>query len=251
MKNTNLKKSLKKKQLMLGSWITIPSINIVELLAQFDFDWLCIDTEHNMFNNETIISLIRSIQSYNIAALVRVSSNDEVVIKQCMDAGADGVIIPMINNKADAIDAVNSVYYPPIGKRGVGLSRAQDYGLSFEKYNNWLNENAVIIAQIEHYEAIDNLDEIISVNSIDGLLIGPYDLSASLGFPGQFEKDEVQDYLNKFKEKCYDSNISNGLHIVDPEKNILDNKIKDGFNLIAYGTDFNFLLRGVKSNFNK
>ena len=238
-------------ELTIGSWITIPSPNIVELLSEYKFDWLCIDIEHNFFNNENVVYLIRLIQSYDIAALVRVSSNDEVIIKHVMDAGADGVVIPMVNSLDDAKSAVESVYYPPKGKRGVGLSRAQKYGAGFSEYKKWLEENAVIIAQIEHHEAISNLEEIIELNGIDGVLIGPYDLSASMGYPGEFDREDVKEQLNKFKSICKKMSFSHGLHIVDPIQSVLKSKIDEGYNLIAYGTDFNFLRTGLSLTFGK
>lgn len=249
MKNKTLKLKLKNKQKTIGSWITIPSPNIIEILGQYEFDWLCLDIEHNMFNQETIVNLIRLIQSYDIAALVRVSENDEVIIKHVMDGGADGVIIPMVNSMIDAESAVNSVYYPPQGKRGVGLSRAQKYGSGFLEYQDWLKNNAVIIAQIEHYEAISNLNQIVTTDGIDGVLIGPYDLSASMGYPGEFQRSDVQEQLQSFKTICEKNNVSFGLHIVDPDKNELQNKIEEGYNLVAFGTDFNFLLKGLNQSF--
>lgn len=249
MNNKKLKKSLSKNLPTIGSWITIPSPNIIEILAQYKFDWLCLDIEHNMFSHETIVNLIRLIQSYDIAALVRVSENDEVIIKHVMDAGADGVIIPMVSSFEDAKAAVDSVFYPPMGKRGVGLSRAQKYGAGFLEYQKWLEENAVIIAQIEHHEAITNLKDIIATNGIDGVLIGPYDLSASMGFPGRFEREDVQDQLVKFKSICDEAGFPYGLHIVDPEKTELQAKLNEGYNVIAYGTDFNFLRKGLDLRF--
>lgn len=249
MKNKTLKLKLKNGQKTIGSWITIPSPNIIEILGQYEFDWLCLDIEHNMFNQETIVNLIRLIQSFDIAALVRVSSNDEVVIKHVMDAGADGVIIPMVKSRIDARSAVNSVYYPPQGKRGVGLSRAQKYGSGFLEYQDWLKNNAVIIAQIEHYEAISNLSQIVTTDGIDGVLIGPYDLSASMGYPGEFQRPDVQEQLQSFKTICEKHKVSFGLHIVDPDKNELQNKVEEGYNLVAFGTDFNFLRKGLDVSF--
>lgn len=245
MKNKSLKTKLNNRNPTIGSWITIPSQNIIEIILQYDFDWLCIDIEHNMFNQESIINLIRVVQSFDIAALVRISSNNDVVIKHIMDAGADGIIIPMVNNKESALKAVHSTYYPPRGKRGVGLSRAQRYGSGFSDYKEWLDNNVIIIAQIEHYEAITNLEDIISTDGIDGVLIGPYDLSASMGYPGQLDKKEVKQQINHFKEICQNQNFPHGLHLVDPDKIELNRKIEEGYDLIAYGTDFNFLKKGL------
>jgi len=129
-------------------------------------------------------TLIATAQSKDIAALVRVPKNEEVAIKHAMDAGAATVIVPMINSKEDAIKAVAYAKYPPQGRRGVGLSRAQKYGYGFDEYKEWLHNSAVVIAQIEHISGINNLEEIVSVHGIDGTIIGPYDLCGSLGCIG-------------------------------------------------------------------
>ncbi len=251
MKDNKLKKILKNNSLTIGSWITIPSPNVVEIMANNNFDWLCIDIEHNLINNESLVNLVRTIQSYKIAALVRVPSNNPDSIKLCMDAGADGIIVPMISTYDEAKNAVEYTYYPPRGIRGVGLSRAQKYGSGFEEYKKWLDENAIIICQIEHYKSIDDLEKIILVDDIDGLLIGPYDLSASMGYPGQYHRKDVTNKLNKFKSICEKHKFSFGIHIVEPDLKVLRKKINDGYNFIAYGTDFNFLNKGIKLYFNE
>ena len=112
MKDNKLKKILKNNSLTIGSWITIPSPNVVEIMANNNFDWLCIDIEHNLINNESLVNLVRTIQSYKIAALVRVPSNNPDSIKLCMDAGADGIIVPMISTYDEAKNAVEYTYYP-------------------------------------------------------------------------------------------------------------------------------------------
>ena len=109
-----------------------------------------------------------------------------------MDAGAHGVIVPMVNTKKDAEAAVKAVQYPPKGQRGVGLARAQDYGFGFEAYKKWLIRDSIVIVQIEHIKAVKNCNEILKVKGINGSFIGPYDLSASLGKPGHYEDPEVK-----------------------------------------------------------
>ena len=109
----------------IGSWITLGHISIVEIMADAGFDWLCIDIEHSVIDFYEVQLLILAIQSKNIKAYVRVGENNKGIIKRVLDAGADGIIVPMINSKADAIKAIEAVKYPPLGKRGVGLARAQ------------------------------------------------------------------------------------------------------------------------------
>ena len=199
-KKSELKKKLKKKELTIGSWLTIPHQAVVEILGSAGFEWLTIDMEHSPISIETIMNLIGHIQGNGMQALVRVSKNQEVPIKRVLDAGADGVIIPMIKNKKEAEKAIDFVKYPPKGKRGVGLNRAQKYGTAFQTYKKWVNKEVVVIAQIEHIDAVNNLEEILSVSEIDGIIVGPYDLSASMGYPGEYEKKEVQKALLKVDE---------------------------------------------------
>ena len=251
MKNKSLKLKLNANQLTIGTWVTISSPKIIEILANYNFDWICIDIEHNFFNNESITNLIRTIQSFDIAALVRVDDNEPVIIKKCLDSGADGLIIPMVNTPEEAKNAVSYSYYANAGNRGVGLSRAQNYGLSFNSYKDWLKENLVIIAQIEHYQGIENLEEIVDVEGIDAVFIGPNDLSSSLGFPGELDHPEMVKQLKTFREVCKKKKVPFGEHLIYPKLEDLRKLIDDGLKFIVYGVDFNFLIRGISDNYDQ
>ena len=224
--DTSLRKRIKAGELTLGSWITIGHPNVAEILANAGFDWLVIDIEHNPIDPAMVQTLITTIQSKGVKAIVRVSKNEEVVIKQVLDAGADGIIVPMVCSKEDAIQAVNYSKYPPIGKRGVGLARAQQYGRQFDAYKKWVAEGMIVIAQIEHIDGINNLDEIISVEGIDGTIIGPYDLSGSMGMPGEFEKTVVKDALKRYIDVCKAHNFPMGFHVVDARPEKIQEKIR-------------------------
>lgn len=241
MKNRTLKSKLKGNKITIGSWITIGHPSIAEIMGNAGFEWLTIDMEHNSIDPAMMQTMIATIQSKDIAALIRVPKNEEVVIKHTMDAGADGVIVPMINSREDAIQAVNYVKYPPEGKRGVGLSRAQNYGLGFDEYKNWLKDHVVIVAQIEHIDGIHNITEIILTPGIDAVMIGPYDLSASLGYPGEYNRNEVRDALDLFEEKCSLINFPRGYHVVPPEVDCVSQIISKGYTFIAFSTDFLFM----------
>jgi len=241
MKNKALKNKLNNNELTIGSWITIGHPSIPEILSNAGFDWLTIDMEHNSIDNSMMQNLISVIQSKDIAALVRVSKNEEVAIKHALDAGADGIIVPMVKNKDDALKAIEYVKYPPIGRRGVGLSRAQNYGYGFEDYKKWLNESAVIIAQIEHIDGVNNIEDIISTPGIDGIIVGPYDLSGSLGFPGEFDRDDVQEALQRLEKICLERNFPMGYHVVLPSSELFKSIIQKGYKFVALSTDFYFL----------
>jgi len=184
-------------------------------------------------------------------ALVRVSKNEEVIIKKILDMGADGIVVPMVCSKEDAVQAVNYAKYPPQGKRGIGLYRASGYGSKFEEYKKWVNSELVIIAQIEHIDAIDNIDDIIQVDGIDGTLIGPYDLSGSMGYPGDFERTDVKDAIQKAVKQCKEHNIPSGFHVVDTDPEKLKLKIDQGCTFLAYGIDYFFLRDAAISGMNK
>jgi 2-dehydro-3-deoxyglucarate aldolase len=237
----NLKEKLSKNKLTIGSWVTIGHQTIVEIMAGGGFDWLTIDLEHSVIGLETAQHLIGHIQAKSLKALVRVGKNEEVIIKRVMDAGADGVFVPMINSRDDAQRAVDYVKYPPMGKRGVGLARAQGYGADFEGYKKWLATESVVIAHIEHIKAVENIQSIVQTDGIDGFFIGPYDLSASMGIPGNFENKDFQNALKEVETVCRSNNKSLGIHVVPPDRQSLQEKIDAGYNLLAFSTDFLFL----------
>jgi 2-dehydro-3-deoxyglucarate aldolase len=241
MKNTILKQKLKNKENTIGSWITIGHQVVIDVLANAGFDWLCIDLEHTAIDYNELQVLIGFIQAHNMAALVRVFKNEEVVIKRALDAGADGIIVPMICSAQEANQAVEFAKYPPVGKRGVGLNRAQRYGFGFEEYKKWVDENLVVIAQIEHISGVNNIEDIINTEGIDGVFIGPYDLSASLGIPGRYNEPIVTEALKKFENVCLSANISMGYHVVEPDISLVIDKQNAGYNFIAFSTDFLFM----------
>lgn len=247
----NLKQKLKNNELTLGSWIMLGHPMSVEVMALAGFDWLVVDIEHTAIDFETTQRLITTIQAQGIKALVRVSKNEEVVIKRVLDIGADGIIVPMVCSQEDALKAVEFAKYPPTGKRGVGLYRAQKYGTEFEAYKKWVEEELVIIAQIEHINAVENIDVIVSVSGIDGTIIGPYDLSGSMGYPGEFEREDVKNAVQTVLDRCKINNIPSGFHVVDTDPEKLKQKIDQGCTFLAYGMDYFFMrdaaINGMKN----
>lgn len=240
-KESLLKSKMRSKTFTLGSWITIPHQSIVEILSSAGFEWLVLDLEHSAIDFQKTQEMIAHIQAQGMQGLVRVSSNDPVVIKRSMDIGADGVIVPMVLNQEDAQKAVDAVRYPPFGNRGVGLSRAQHYGIGFEAYNKWVNSQSVVIVQVEHIDAVNNLESILSLEGVDGIIVGPYDLSASLGMPGQFNAPEVVEALNRVEEISSKHKKALGFHVIKPTHKEVMTKLKKGYTFIAFSLDFLFL----------
>jgi len=247
----SLKQKLKNNQLSIGSWITIGHSAVIDIMASAGFEWLVIDMEHTSIDLTMAHTLISTIQANGIKALVRVSKNEEVIIKKVLDMGADGIIVPMIKSKADALEAIDYAKYPPVGKRGVGLFRAQNYGLSFDKYKKWVDEELVIIAQIEHFEAVNAIEEIITTDGIDGVIVGPYDLSGSMGYPGEYDREDVKESIAKVLEACKKHNIPSGFHVIESDPTKLNERIAQGCTFLAYSLDFFFLGDSARNGMKK
>ncbi len=238
---SNLKEKLKNRELSLGSWLTIPHQSVIEIMSSAGFEWLTIDLEHSAIDISTLQNLVGHVQANQMEALVRVSKNEEVIIKRVMDAGANGIIVPMVKNAEEAKQAVSWVKYPPHGTRGVGLSRAQHYGIAFNEYNKWVQEESIVIAQIEHIEGVNNLAEILDVEGIDGIIVGPYDLSASMGKPGMFYDDDVKEVLAKIDKITLEKSKNLGFHVIESDYKKVIDKLDMHYNFLAFSLDFFFL----------
>jgi 2-keto-3-deoxy-L-rhamnonate aldolase RhmA len=236
-----LKQKLQKREQTIGSWITIGSPVVAEIMARAGFDWLVVDMEHSAITLDIAQDLIRVIDLCGVPPLVRVGHNQPNLIKRVMDAGAHGVIVPMVNTREEAEQAVRSVRYPPAGFRGVGLARAQKYGEDFEGYRRWNQESSIIIVQVEHIQAVRNLVEILAVPGVDGFIVGPYDLSGSLGVPGQFDSSEVIEALLQVQRVAAEKNAVAGFHVIQPEPSALVEKINAGYRFLAFSLDILFL----------
>ena len=239
-----LKQKLINKNLTIGSWITIGSPTIAEILANAGYDWLVVDLEHSTISLDQAGELIRTIELSGTSSLVRLTSNDENQIKRVMDAGAQGIVVPMVKSVEDAESAVAATRYPPLGTRGVGLARAQAYGASFQDYLLWqsdINDGPVVIVQIEHIDAVSNLREILLVEGVDAFIIGPYDLSCSMGIPGQFDHPEFVNTIKNIIEIGCKVDAISGLHVVEPDISKLNKAIEDGHKFIAYSVDIRML----------
>lgn len=223
---------------VLGSWISIPDPAIAEIMAGAGFDFLTIDMEHSPITLAGAAELIRVISLCGVCPLVRLSANDATLTKRVLDAGAGGVIVPMIKNGSEARAAVAAAKYPPVGRRSVGLSRAQGYGTTFDAYFGAANEEILIVVQIEHVDAVTEIDAILTTPGLDAFMIGPYDLSASMGRAGRFEDPEVVAALARVAAAGLEHGVTAGFHSVAVSPEALIARIDEGFRLLAYSVDF-------------
>lgn len=218
-------------------------VSIAEILASAGYDWVVVETEHTAIDVSEVLRLIIAIEGRGAVPLVRLAWNDPIQCKAVLDSGAAGVIVPMINSKADAELAVKSAKYPPLGSRGVGLARAQGYGQNFADYVRDANDATLLMVQIEHIEAVRNIEEILSVPGIDGIFIGPYDLSMSMGMPGRLDHPDIVAAKQRVLDATLARGLVAGIHLVHPDRasSEIAECVQDGYRFIALGTDILFL----------
>ena len=234
---SSLRAAMREGKPTFGSWIQFGHAGIGEVMAQAGFDWLGIDMEHSVIGIETAQVLIQVVELSGCVPLVRLSSNDPVLTKRVMDAGAHGVIVPTINSAEEAERAVRAVRYPPSGFRGVGLARAQGYGARFHDYVKELEDNAVVVVMIEHRDGVEQAEKILAVPGVDGVFVGPYDLSASYGIPGQFDHPMMKGAIARILKAAGDAGVTPGIHVVHPPVDQVRDRLAEGFRFIAYCGD--------------
>jgi 2-dehydro-3-deoxyglucarate aldolase/4-hydroxy-2-oxoheptanedioate aldolase len=229
--------------LLIGTLVTLPAPEITEILASLGFDWLFIDTEHGAFDTLQAQSLLQA-AGRDHPCLVRVPAGDEVWIKKALDIGAAGVIVPQVNSVEQAERVVRLCKYPPEGSRGVGLARSHGYGHRFQEYVSTANREVTVVIQVEHVDAVRDVHAIVRVQGLDAVLVGPYDLSASLGRMGQVAHTEVREAIARIRDACQTEGVRLGAFGVDAAA--VEPFIGDGFTLIAVGTDALFLMKGAQ-----
>ncbi|WP_305982511.1 HpcH/HpaI aldolase family protein [Roseivirga thermotolerans] len=241
----NLKKRLQQGETLLGTLLSLPSPEIAEIMSQVGFDWLFIDLEHGPHG---VLELQRTLQAMKpeCSALVRVAELSEASIKKVLDTGAEGIIVPKVNSAEEAGRIVSYAKYPTQGVRGVGAARAHGYGLSFKEYVEKANEQTLVVIQIEHFEGVNHINEIVEVEGIDVVFIGPYDLSASFGVAGQVEHALVKVAIDKVEKACDKAGIPMGYFGTTPEA-VKPFRQKERYQLITCGTDTGFLIEKGKS----
>jgi len=243
--NNKLRRALLDRSLSLGTWIQIGHPACAEILARAGFDWVCVDLEHGGIDLETMTNLFRTLDGFDCVPVARLPLNDPIWIHRTLDAGARGLIIPMVKTAAEADAAVRHAKYPPRGVRGFGYSRANLHGVDFDEYIATANDEIAMIMQIEHKDAIGNLDAILEVDGVDGLFIGPLDLSGSMGLTGQMTHPDVVAALETYRDACRRHQTTAGMHVVRPTGDNVRDAIDQGYTLIALGVDTVFLNAGA------
>ena len=235
---------LKCKEMLLGSLLTLPSPEVAEILAMTGLDWLFLDLEHSTMGAGEAQSVLQAVAG-RVDCLLRLPLNDEIWIKKALDTGAAGIIIPQVNTAEEARRAVQLSRYPPQGSRSVGLARAHGYGTKFQEYLDRANEEVVVVIQAEHILAVQNIEALAAVEGVDAVLVGPYDLSASMGLMGQVDHPEVQAAIGHVRRTCQEKGMPLGIFATTTQR--ASQYLSQGFNLLAVGSDALFLSQAAGS----
>jgi len=233
---------LRSDGLKLGTILTIDHPVIAEIAELAGFDWLWIDAEHGRFNELTTATAL-AISGRRLPILVRLPDQSATTIKRYLDIGCDGIILPLVSSVSEIESIARAALYPPRGERSVGLSRAQGYGAHFPECLT--QQDYAVVVQIETVKGVDNADSIISHPAVDGVIIGPYDLSASFGIPGEIDSQQVVDGIAVIQKVCERYSKPCGIFAASASKS--RDYARSGFNLVAVGIDCSVLLDGFRS----
>jgi 2-keto-3-deoxy-L-rhamnonate aldolase RhmA len=227
-----------------GTWISSSSPVNVDALKGLGFEWLMLDTEHSPLNPETTAAMSAILGGEGPVPLVRVGNVDPYLIKQALDGGARGVLVPLVNTAEQARAVVSYAKYPPQGVRGAAAAAASRYGLDLARYLREANQETLVGVQIETREALENLEAIASVDGVDLLFVGPTDLTLNLGLIDQRSHPDVQSAMRRVVEACRRHGKVPGTLVVSREEK--KRALEIGFRFISLASDVRFLLEGAR-----
>lgn len=239
------KAALREGRAQIGIWCTIAGSDNAEALAGCGFDWMLIDTEHSTVSLDTVKAMLQAAAPYATQTIVRPGWNDAVEIKRILDAGAMSILVPYVQNAEEAARAVSAVRYPPHGTRGVaGITRASRYG-AVDRYIARANDEICLLVQVETAEALKNIEAIAAVPGVDGIFVGPADLAASMGYPGDTSAPEVKTAILDAIRRIRAAGKPAGILSLDPE--LLKQAVAAGSVFTAVDVDQAILLRGARA----
>ena len=247
-KRNAIRAKLSSGKVSIGSWMQLPNASVAEIMGQAGYDWVAVDLEHGSVDISQLPDLFRALELGDTLPLVRLAQDHPKDCKLALDAGAGGVIIPMVESAAQLRSISEACCWPPAGTRGVGFSRGNLFGKHFETYSEEA-QAPLVIAMIENIKALNEMDDMLQVEGLDAILIGPYDLSASMNLTGKFETAEFKDAMSRIISLCNKHKIPCGVHVVQPDQVMLQQRITEGYRFLAYSIDSVFLNVSVKNPF--
>ncbi len=253
MRANHVKRRLIAGEPSVGTWLSLPSPEAAEYVATLGFDWLVVDTEHNAIDIRTLSQMFGVIAPAGVAPMVRIPWNSAENFKRVLDAGAWGVVVPMVNSREEAERAVEATRFPPAGARSVGGSMpAIRYGTTGGDYLKRADDEIVIVLQIEHVTGVEHADEILSVPGVDACFIGPNDLAASLGIgigvPLESDNEKLNEAIEEIRAACVRNHVAPGIHTSGAAG--VNQRIGEGFQFLAMASEMSYLLSGLKSDLN-
>lgn len=232
-----LKQKLRRRERLFAGWVSYAHPSITETFARAGMDFIAIDMEHSTISLEQAQRIIAASQSEGVPCLPRPVSHSNDWIKPLLESGADGLLIQMVNTAADVRAIIDDFKYPPVGRRSYGVNRAQAYGFEFDSYiKNW-NEASSLIIQVESIEAVKNIDDLLSFDEIDGVMVGPYDISGSLGVPGQLTHSSVIEASRTVANACARVGKSCGTQVADASESSVQALFDIGYTFAILGSD--------------
>ena len=227
-----------------GTWISSPSIVALDALREMGFDWFMVDTEHAQINPETMAAMLAVLGADGPAPLVRVGNLDQYLVKQALDSGAQGILVPLVNHRDQAETAVSYAKYPPMGVRGAAAAAPSRYGKELAAYLRGANDETLVGVQIETKAAVDEVDAIAGVAGVDLLFVGPQDLTLSLGLVDDRTHPRVREAMRRVVEACERSGKIPGTLVTTREEKRAAREM--GFRFISLASDVRFLLQGAQ-----
>lgn len=232
----DIRRRLRNGDVSVGSWLQIPHASIAEIMGDAGYDWVAVDMEHGSIAHHQLPDLFRALELGGTLPLARLAEGQPKDCKQALDAGAGGVIVPMVESADQLLMVRNACRWPPSGTRGVAFNRANLFGKRFDAYNEEA-QTPLMVAMIENIRAVKNLDKILLVEGLDAIMIGPYDLSASMNLTGQFEHPDLKAAMQRIRELAIKANVPAGLHVIQPSRSELQKRIDEGYRFLAYSID--------------
>ena len=238
-----LRQKLNQNEPIYGLWVTLESASITEMAVALGLDWVVIDAEHGHLDWKDINSHIRAALRSDTVVLVRIAERSTILSKRALDIGADGIIIPWMEKVEEVEEAVRDCRYPPEGRRGIGGERATAWGQCLSEHAAEANENVLVVPLIESIAAIPNVAAMCEIDGIDLFFFGPADFSSTAGFRGQWEGPGVAKQILKLKDTINAAGKYCG--VVSTSTQNLTDRLDQGFQMLALGTDSGLLLRSL------
>ena len=251
MRGNHVRRRLAAGEPSIGTWLSLPSPEAAEFVSKIGFDWLVVDAEHSPVDILTLARMFAAMANSDTAPMVRIPWNSPENFKRVLDAGAWGIVVPMVNSRAEAEQAVEAMRYYPQGSRSVGGGR---HGLSFSSggtdYYRNANDELLLVLQIEHIKGVENADEILSVPGVDACFIGPNDLAASmglgLGVPLESEESTLVEAIQHIRSAAIRNGVAPGVHCSHAAA--VNQRIAEGFQFCAMASEMRYLVAGLTSD---